>query len=161
MLALSLGLWLAGARFNMTRSMPRGLYWRVDKPIERGDYVDFCPEPAPAFELARRRGYLGVGFCPGRYERLLKRVAGMPGDLVEFAADGVRVDGRLLPSSRPLPRDPSGRPLPVWPFGRRRLGPQELLFMSDVSALSFDARYFGPQDRAGVRDVLRPVWTWR
>ncbi|HZZ03535.1 S26 family signal peptidase [Paraburkholderia sp.] len=43
---------------------------------------------------------------------------------------------------------------------RYTLGESELLLMTDRSATSFDARYFGPVTSAQVKAVIRPVWTW-
>jgi type IV secretory pathway protease TraF len=43
---------------------------------------------------------------------------------------------------------------------RYTLGESELLLMTDRSATSFDARYFGPITREHVKSVIRPVFTW-
>jgi type IV secretory pathway protease TraF len=42
----------------------------------------------------------------------------------------------------------------------RVLNASELMLMSDVSPVSFDARYFGPVDRAQVQAVIEPFFTW-
>jgi type IV secretory pathway protease TraF len=37
----------------------------------------------------------------------------------------------------------------------------EVLLMSDVSATSFDGRYFAPLSRSQIKSVIRPVLTWK
>jgi conjugative transfer signal peptidase TraF len=149
----------AGVVFNTTPSLPKGIYRTVEAPIELGAYVKFCPPKSPVFDEARRRGYLGPGFCPGGYEYMLKQVLAAKGDRVEVAAEGVHVNGQLVPMSEQLLADGGGRLMPRY-AQHRILFDNELLLMSEVSRVSFDARYFGPLDRAQVRAVVKPVFTW-
>jgi len=65
LLVLGLAAHLAGARINSSHSIPRGLYWTSSTPVAPGRYVMFCPPQLGVFEEARRRGYIGAGFCPG------------------------------------------------------------------------------------------------
>jgi type IV secretory pathway protease TraF len=61
-----------GMRWNMTPSMPMGL-WAVQPiqgPVERDEVVTLCLEPAAA-ALGRARGYLTGGECPGDVELLI------------------------------------------------------------------------------------------
>jgi len=78
---------------------------------------------------------------------------------VAIGPRGVFVEGRILKNSKPLARDGLGRPLPQlrssW-----TLSADQVLLMSDYQAASFDSRYFGPQNRAGVLRAMRPVLTW-
>lgn len=149
-----------GARLNVTRSLPPGLYWAVDRPIERHAYVRFCPPNEGAFALALERGYLSDnGACPGG-SPMIKRVAGLAGDSVEAEESGVRINGRTLPLSAFRKTDGAGRPMPQLGRGERQLRDSELWVMSDTNDRSFDSRYFGPIDRAWVKEVLVPVLTW-
>ena len=148
-----------GIVINTTASLPLGLYRAVDAPVARGAYVKFCPPPSALFDEAARRGYLHAGFCPSGYGPLLKQVLAMSGDRVQVAGDGVRIDGRLIPHSAPMWADGGGRTLPRY-VQDRVLNPSELMLMSDVSPVSFDARYFGPVDRAQVQVVIEPLFTW-
>ena len=152
-----------GARINTTRSIPVGLYWTSSAPVEKGAYVLFCPPPhfnEGVFELALDRGYIGAGFCPGGYGYMMKRVLAASNDVVNIADDGVRVNGKLLPFSAPAKADKGGRLLPRCQVGSIVLDTSEVLLMSDVSATSFDGRYFGPLHRAQIRTVISPVITW-
>ena len=72
----------AGARINATKSIPLGLYWTSRAAVEKGAYVLFCPPQVPVFDVAKERGYLGAGFCPGGYGYLMKRVLATKGDVV-------------------------------------------------------------------------------
>ena len=131
--------------------------------MEKGAYVLFCPPPhfnEGVFELARDRGYIGAGFCPGGYGYMMKRVLAASNDVVSILEDGVRVNGELLPFSAPARTDKGGRPLPRCQSGSIVLDHSEVLLMSDVSATSFDGRYFGPVSRAQIRTVIFPVITW-
>jgi conjugative transfer signal peptidase TraF len=164
MIAFSLGaialLGLAGARVNTSKSIALGLYWTSDRPVRKGEYVLLCPPQVGMMEEARSRGYLAAGFCPGGYGYMMKRILAAAGDAVTVAADGVRVNGALLPYSAPLATDPAGRPLPRFQANRYVLGASEVLPMSDVSSTGFDGRYFGPVSRAQIRTVIVPVLTW-
>jgi conjugative transfer signal peptidase TraF len=148
-----------GVVINTTASLPLGLYRAIDAPVARGAFVKFCPPQSAVFDEAARRGYLHAGFCPGGYGPLLKRVLAVPGDRVQVAGDGVRIDGRLVPLSAPMWADGSGRPMPRYAQDRV-LAASELMLMSDVSPVSFDARYFGPVDRDQVQAVIDPLFTW-
>lgn len=151
---------VAGARVNTTKSIPVGLYWTSNAPVELGAYVLFCPPQLGVFEEAKARGYIGAGFCPGGMGYMMKRVLAAKNDTVSVSDDGVRVNGELLPHSKPIDADKSGRLMPRYQTMDYTLGNVELLLMSDMSATSFDGRYFGPINRSQIKTVIRPVITW-
>lgn len=159
-LLLATGGYAAGARVNTTKSIPVGLYWTSSAPVEKGAYVLFCPPQLGVFDRAKDRGYIGAGFCPGGYGYMMKRVLAAKDDAVVVADDGVRINGQLLPLSAPIKADKAGRPLPHYQSNSYVLGNSEVLLMSDVSATSFDGRYFGPISRSQIKTVIRPVITW-
>jgi conjugative transfer signal peptidase TraF len=156
---LVLGLDLSGARINETASLPLGLYWAVDAPLERGSVVMFCPPEIEIFDEAKARGYIGAGFCDGGYEHMMKKVLAMSGDHVKVSNEGVFVNNELLPDSKPLSADPAGRPMPAFRVDCT-LENDQVLVMSGYNPLSFDSRYFGPIRRGQIRSVVRPVLTW-
>jgi conjugation peptidase TraF. Serine peptidase. MEROPS family S26C len=149
----------AGLRINTTKSIPVGLYKISVKAPEKGDYVIFCPPEKPIFSLAHKRGYIGSGFCPGGYGEMMKQILAAKGDEVSYRNEGVYVNGRLLPFSKPLSVDPSGRELPAV-REVQRLDDTELLLMTDRSPASFDARYFGAIAKSQVISTILPVITW-
>lgn len=149
----------AGARINTTRSIPIGLYWTSDTEAGKGAYVRFCPPDIDAMAMARQRGYISAGFCPGDYGYIMKRISAVDGDTVTIDSRGVAVNGRLLPFSRPRAIDAAGRPLPELQASYT-LQADQMLLMSDVSNTSFDARYYGPVNRAQIEAVIKPVITW-
>ncbi len=152
--------YFAGARVNTTKSIPVGLYWTSNAPVDRGAYVLFCPPKLGVFDDAKERGYIGAGFCPGDFGYMMKRVLAAKDDAVAVTDDGVRVNGELLPLSAPIKADKANRPLPRYQPARYTLGNSEVLLMSDVSATSFDGRYFGPINRSQIKTVIYPVLTW-
>lgn len=151
---------VVGIKINTSKSIPLGIYRSSERPIEKGDFVLFCPPPNPDFDMAKNRGYLAGGLCPGGYGYMMKDVAGISGDIVAVDAEGVRVNGILLPESKPLQADPAGRQLPHFQADSYTLGKSEVLLMSDVCSLSFDGRYFGPINRLQIKTVILPVFTW-
>jgi conjugative transfer signal peptidase TraF len=164
---LGVGIYAAGglARefglvINHTMSAPRGL-WRVKPlagPIERGQMVRLCPPDGPAFRLARERGYLTDGRCPGGYEPMLKIVRAIPGDLVEVSAEGVAVNGDLIANSAPLARDRADRALNAMPKGTYAVADGEVWLLSTYNPKSFDSRYFGPVASAQIEGEAAPLW---
>ncbi len=105
-------MWAFGFYVNTTRSIPLGVYLRSDGLIRPGAYVSFCPPRNDIFDTAKKRGYIGAGFCPGGYGYVMKRVAAVGGDVVSVEGGGVRVNGNLLPLSTPRLTDKAGRPMP-------------------------------------------------
>ena len=149
-------------RVNTTPSLPRGLYVATEvgeRPLTRGDLVAACPDARAVRRLGR---YWTNGRCPGGPGRpdgvrpLAKPVAGLPGDTVRVDSAGVRVGGRLLPSSAPLFRDRAGLPVQA-ALGVHILGPSEYWLHSGRVPTSVDSRYAGPV--RVVLERLRPLWT--
>jgi hypothetical protein len=84
-----------------------------------------CPPPAPAFEEAARRGYMGgPGSCPNGYRPIMKRIMAVAGDVVTFDGTGgaMRVNGEEIPNSARQPRDAAGRSLSPWAGGPIPIG---------------------------------------
>jgi len=152
---------LAGVRINTTPSYPMGIYLMTNDPIEKGSLVIFCPVNNPAFRLARERGYIGAGFCPGGYGYMIKKIVAAQNDRVEISAAGVSVNGELLPNSKPMDADSEGQPLPHTEANSTILDKDSTLLMSDYSPKSFDARYFGLINKSSIISVIRPIWTWQ
>jgi conjugative transfer signal peptidase TraF len=150
----------AGLRVNTTKSIPVGIYRLTDDPVGKGEYVIFCPPQTALFDEARERGYIGAGFCPGNYGYMMKRVLATENDRIVSTDEGVTVNGHLLPLSQPLEWDKAGRKMARYPFGDYKLRPSELLLMSDVSATSFDGRYFGPVKQSQIKSVIEPLITF-
>ena len=113
---------VVGIKINTSKSIPLGIYRSSEGPVEKGDYVVFCPPSDPVFNMAKERGYLAGGLCPGGYGYMMKDVAGISGDIVAVKDDGVRVNGIMLPESKPLQADPAGRPLPHFQADSYTLG---------------------------------------
>ena len=151
---------VAGIRINTSKSIPVGIYRTCKAPVEKGAFVLFCPPPGLVFDMAKERGYIAGGFCPGGYGYMMKGIAATEGDIVTVHDDGVRVDGILLPHSMPLKVDPAGRSLPYLPADTYTLDNSELFLMSDACSISFDGRYFGPINRSQIKTVIQPVFAW-
>ena len=138
------------AVWNMTASVPTGLYLiRGKQSIHVGERVAIQP-PLNLRKLLAERGYLPVGVP------LLKRVAAVSGQRVCRFAHGVTIDGKLVGVARA--RDRRGRPLPVW-SGCQRIARNELFFMNPAAPDSFDGRYFGVLSTRSIIGRATPVWT--
>jgi signal peptidase I len=142
---------VAGA--SMAPTLPDGTLVAVGPPparFRRGQLV-----------LARRPG---PGAAP---MELVKRVVGLPGELVGVGAGGLEVDGRPVAEpylaapdlAEPDLGGPAGAPFAL------RLGAGEYLVLGDARAASTDGRSFGPLEAknliAIVRFVYWPPSAWR
>ena len=149
---------LAGFRVNVSRSLPPGIYQAVggSSAVRRGSIVIVClPRDWAAFAL--QRGITGPGQCDGGSYGLGKIVVAVPGDVVELREEGIIVNQKLLPNSRPLSRDSHGRSLPRPPIGSYRLRRNQIWLFSPYHHSAFDSRYFGPLSISHVQSVVRPV----
>ena len=146
-----------GARINTSNSIPKGLYWLTKRPVDKGEYVIFCPPKRDVFKTALQRGYIRAGFCPGGFGHLMKKVVAITDDTVSSDSSGVFVNDEHLPLSKPYDVDRFNRSLPTWHIHSYTLKPSELLVMTDQSPRSFDARYFGLLRRENIQAVIQPV----
>jgi conjugative transfer signal peptidase TraF len=150
-----------GYRINTTPSVPVGV-WRIGPvgDLTRGAVVVICPPDSGTFRLARSRGYLPRGGCPGSYQPLFKPVAALPGDSVTVTAAGLAINGAPIADSRALSRDGAGRAMPAIAAGRYPVASGTLWLVSPGRSSSFDSRYFGPLSTARLQGIARPVWVW-
>jgi conjugative transfer signal peptidase TraF len=157
--AILIGVELIGNRLpavlgyclNLTRSEPPGIYRVIDGGNERGSLVWLKQPAGPAALILRR-------YAPANIP-LIKRVAAIPGDLVQLDAHGLSVNRMLWPSSAALAHDAEGRSLPTYCFGAYRVRCGQLWVMSDHPR-GIDSRYFGPVSEASVISRVLPVITW-
>src|SRR5713226_7933868 len=149
--------WVFGIRFNLTPSLPRGFYITSDSPS--ANLVEFCPQgTAASFSLSRQ--YRTAGACPDGGAPLLKPTVAFPGDQVQVSADGIRVNGQLLPNSEGRFRDHLQLPLDPWPYGTYKVEPGTVWVISSFNSYSFDSRYYGAIPESSIRHHLRPLWTF-
>lgn len=150
--------WFGGLRLNLTPSYPLGL-WRIE-PLDRSpaveDLVFICPPDTAAFRMARERGYVGRGLCPGWFSPLIKTVVATEGQTIAIGAS-VSVDGWPLPHSDVRPKDAVGRALVPSAGGQVPTG---FLFLHSDFAGSYDSRYFGPIPASGLLGRARPLITF-
>lgn len=159
-LSLLILLYLSGVKVNTTKSIPVGFYWAINKPVEKGDYVMFCPPKNGVFDEAKGRGYIGAGQCSGGYGYMMKKILAAKKDMVSVTNEGVTINHHLLPLSLPANSDNLKRLMPAYRVHNLILADDEVLLMSDVSATSFDARYFGPIKLSQIETVIVPFLTW-
>ncbi|MBQ5469717.1 MAG: conjugative transfer signal peptidase TraF [Acetobacter sp.] len=151
----------AGLRINTSPSIPIGIYRITSEPIKVGNYVLLCPENKEPFITAQKRGYIGTGYCPGGLGYMFKRVAALPNDIITTTANGMQINGKLYPDSKPFKHDALNRVLPVWHATQTRLKAGEVVLMTQGDKNSFDARYFGPLPQQQIISVVQPVLIWQ
>jgi conjugative transfer signal peptidase TraF len=136
--------------WNMTASIPTGLYWIRDKPNRYvGERIAVEPPPQLRRLLAERQ-YLPTNVP------LLKRVAALSGQTVCRVGARITIDGQLVGKARL--RDRQGRALPSW-SGCHRLRRGDIFVMNAAAPGSFDGRYFGVLAARDVIGRATPIWT--
>jgi type IV secretory pathway protease TraF len=160
-IALAQGLLIASAALpnaiqnppfiiNETISMAKGAYIRTGnaQSVELGDIIAM-PLNRPA------RDYLGDKLGYPKDTMLIKRVAGLSGDVICRHGIEVTINGQTIRAAR---RDTSGILLPYW-SGCHVLLPNEVFLLGD-HASSFDSRYFGPVTKAELSGTYKALMTW-
>jgi conjugative transfer signal peptidase TraF len=143
-----------GLRINTSPSLPIGLYFTTKNTA--ANLVEFCPaEPFATFAIVR--GYRDPGACPDGAAPLLKPIVARPGDLIEFSAAGLSVNGIFLRNTAPLWKDAKGRSLEAFPFGRYVVAAETVWVASTYHPRSFDSRYFGPVATSAIRSHLKAL----
>lgn len=149
---------IMGFRINLTESIPIGLYRITSTNIVKNAYVIFCPDGRESFKLARDRKYIDYGLNCGGYGYLMKKVVALSGDIISVSTDGVFVNHKLLPFSKPMLSDGMKRALPEFRVINYHLTKYEVMTMTSRSEWSFDSRYYGPVHTSQIRGVITPVW---
>ncbi len=149
--------WVFGIRLNLTPSLPLGFY--ITSRSSNANLVEFCPQ-GNAASISLSRQYRTAGTCPDGGAPLLKPAVAFVGDEVEVSANGIRVNGQLLPNSAGRFRDHLQRPLDPWPYGTYKVEPGTVWVVSSFNSYSFDSRYYGAIPISAIRHHLRPLWTF-
>jgi conjugative transfer signal peptidase TraF len=100
------------------------------------------------------------GPCPSGLTPIFKRLAGVPGDRIDVAADGVAVNGVAVPGSELSAVDSQGRPLEHAPEGATLLAEGAFFVMGMNPSRSWDSRYFGAISAHQIVAGARPLWTF-
>ena len=146
---IAMGLLVASTwwlRFNGSPSVPRGFYWLQSVPpnAPRGTLV-VLPVPSQVAHVWPAWG------------KLLKPIAGIPGDSVCVDADRVSVNGLDVgPQEDSLP----GRPLAYLAPGCQTI-PEGMVFLASQAPHSLDGRYFGLTAVTTLTATATPLLTWR
>ena len=135
--------------WNLSASLPRGLYRREPAVVPRRGAVVCFPPPPAAAALIAERAYLPPGAS------LLKVIVALPGDRVCIDDGSFRANGEGFgPVAR---HDSAGRDLA--PFRFCGVVPAGSAFVATRAPLSFDSRYFGPVPLSSLTVVV-PLWTY-
>lgn len=138
--------------WNVTASVPVGLYRIVPDPVQRrGELVAVRTSPALARFMASR-GYVEAGAL------LVKPVAAVADQQVCRTGAILTIDGEKVATARAT--DHAQRPLPVW-TGCRRLRAGTVFLLAPLVPASFDGRYFGPVATNSIVGRAVPLWTWQ
>ncbi len=134
--------------WNNTASAPLGLYRLEDDQLERGVTVAVRIES----RLQAQLRHIGAST---RHNVLLKRVAGVEGDVVCRDGEIIRLNGTGIAVARHSTS--KGAALPVW-SGCSMIGPGSAFLLS-AHPDSFDSRYFGAVSAQEILGVAHPVVT--
>jgi conjugative transfer signal peptidase TraF len=148
-----------GLRFNLTGSLPIGLYRVTNDPptLARGAIVLYCL-PASVAGFAHERGYVPKGGrCADGLTPIGKVVVALPGDTVVVARAGITVNSQLQLHSRPLAGDRLGKRLPDL-VGDSYVVRPGYIWLLAPSDRSFDSRYLGELSTANIIARIRPYW---
>ena len=142
---------------NFSASIPTGVYRPVaDTNYAKGDIVAVCLGKSEQSRLAKQHTNLTSGSCKERYGRMIKIIRATAGDIVDFADDGLYVNGERIPDSKPLSHDKHGNPLPKI-RGVRVVQSGDYLLMGQHPK-SLDSRYLGFFNASQLQYKVKPVW---
>ena len=138
-----------GPRYNVSDSMPWGIYWFVPGQVKRGEVVGAClPNSLAKYALAHKILEPSQHPCANGVEPLVKVVAAETGDTVDIESDGVHINGKLWPMSAVRKVDVSGHPIHFHTVFGRHVVPPGKVFLLGLHPRSFDSRVWGEVPRS-------------
>lgn len=143
-------------RVNLSRSMPRGVYWLSHSKPKVGDWVAVCL-PKELAQLALSRHYLHAGLCPNQIEPLLKKVVAVAPTQIVLSNDFIHIQQIKLPHSATLSFDQLHQPLTAIARGTIYLTGSQIWLYGIDSPRSWDSRYFGAINSENIAGVAMPL----
>ena len=134
-----------GYTHNRTISEPRGYYLTFKSKINQGDVYMICLSKAkmPYLLVMEKLGLQTSNECDNGYIPLLKKIVGIPGDIINVTNNGVKVNGSLLNNSIAISQYKKINLLPITLGWSHRLGTNEYWVAGGDIERSYDSRYFG------------------
>ncbi len=135
--------------------------FRVDgdsmNPGLHSDEFVLVDKVAYLFQSPQRGDVIVFHYPLDIHRDFIKRIIGLPGDIISVTGTGVIVDGRTL--QEPYISDPYNFESDTW-----KLGPNQFFVMGDNRPDSLDSRTWGPLDRSYIIGkavvVYWPVTDW-
>ncbi|MCK4471010.1 MAG: signal peptidase I [Anaerolineae bacterium] len=127
-IALVINLFLAQATQVLGQSMEPNLHSSQRVVVEKVTY---------RFFHGPRRGDIVVIDLPGQTEMLIKRVVGLPGEIIEVRGGKVYIEGEQIDETWTV--NPGGSN-----YGPQTIPPLHIFVMGDNRGASNDSRSFGP-----------------
>ena len=127
-IALVINLFLAQATQVLGQSMEPNLHSSQRVVVEKVTY---------RFFHGPRRGDIVVIDLPGQTEMLIKRVVGLPGEIIEIRSGKVYIEGEQIDETWTV--NPGGSN-----YGPQTIPPLYVFVMGDNRGASNDSRSFGP-----------------
>lgn len=137
--------------FNISSSIPYGLYRIENRYPQKDDYILFCLNRKIA-KISSQRGYVTQGNCSFQSAPVGKKVVAVQGDHVKISSNGIEINGIKFPFSIPQKYDIRMRKLPEFRINRF-LDNNEYIVASSKEN-SYDSRYFGIVRGEEIKGVI-------
>lgn len=150
--------WSQGFRFVSERSMPRGIYKIVGEAVEVNEPV-IIKLPKYWSDYALARNYVPSNKNKTAERNAVKWLVAKEGDRVAIDAEGISVNGEILPMTKQLLQDSQGREMPSLIMAGRVLEAGEYIVVSHLHAKGFDSRYYGIISQSHIVSKARVILT--
>ena len=155
--------------FNWTPCVPVGVYQDItlSKPLHDGEWVSLCPPISASVKQEIRHDWLmrsASSACADHLVPFIKHVVAVPGQIVTLSAQGMAVDGHLIPRTTVQPIAPVPNQnvhLIHYPFGTYTVKKGTFWEFANDNKWAFDSRYYGPIPDNNILSGARPIWTWK
>ncbi len=153
------GVYIAGIKINLSPSFPEGFYNfnTIKQPLikYKNNYILVCLDIAnPVVIYAKDNDFLKSGWgCPGNIAPILKKIVGIPGDIITVNEGKVSVNKVVLKNSY-IKYD--NLQLIIHNGFHLKLRQNEFWIMSDFNSSSFDSRYFGVVKESAIKKTGQP-----
>lgn len=137
----------------LSDSLPRGIYKKINKQPEVGDYVASCLTNEIA-DYGLKRGYLTTGNCDTGMMPLMKRIVAKSGQKVEILNNQLLIDDQIMKDHPLFSYDSHGRELKLFYDDKITIPTNKYFIMSAYKQNSWDSRYFGAVE---ISFVLKPI----